>query len=160
MATRFQIEKFDGKGDFSLWKKKMTALLVQQKVAKAIEAEPTYPEDMAETQKQEMLEIAYSTIILYLANNVLRLVDEEDTALKVWAKLEKLYLVKSLSNKIYLKERFFGFKMDPNKSLDANLDEFNKIALEIANIEEKMSEENKVVILLNSLPDSYKEVKL
>lgn len=58
---------------------------------------------MTEAQKQEMLEIAYSTIILYLADNVLRLVDEEDIALKVWAKLEKLYLVKSLSNKIYLK---------------------------------------------------------
>lgn len=74
------------------------------------------------------------------------MIDEEDTALKVWAKLEKLYLVKSLSNKIYLEERFFGFKMDPNKTLDSNLDDFNKIVLEIANIEEKMYEENKAVI--------------
>lgn len=124
----------------------MKALLVQQKVARVIEENPTYPDDMTEAQKVEMLVQHTLQSSCTYQITFCDLIDEEDTALKVWAKLEKLYLVKSLSNKIYLEERFFGFKMDPNKTLDSNLDDFNKIVLEIANIEEKMYEENKAVI--------------
>ena len=50
------------------------------------------------------MECAYSLLILNLADNVLRQVDEEDTAAKIWLKLESLYMTKTLSNKIYLKE--------------------------------------------------------
>ena len=73
---------------------------------------------MKSFDKQEIMENAYSLLILNLADNMLRQVDEEDTALKVWNKLESLYMVKSLSNKIYLKEQLFGFKMDPSKNLE------------------------------------------
>ena len=61
-------------------------------------------------------------------------------------------------NKIYLKEKPFGFKMDPSKGLEENLDDFNKITIDFANIDEKISDENQAIILLNSLPDFFKEV--
>ena len=97
---------------------------------------------MKSSKKQEILENTYSLLILNLADNVLRQVDKEDTAFKVWTKLESLYMVTSLSNKIYLKEQLFGFKMDPFKYLEENLDEFNKITISLANINEKISDEN------------------
>ncbi|TXG51781.1 hypothetical protein EZV62_024305 [Acer yangbiense] len=92
---------------------------------------------------------------------VLREVNEEKTASDVWKKLESLYLTKSLTNKIYLKERLFGFKMDPSKNLGQNLDEFKKMTIELANVGtyEKLSDKNDVIILLNSLPESFKNVK-
>ncbi|OAE23382.1 hypothetical protein AXG93_1660s1410 [Marchantia polymorpha subsp. ruderalis] len=67
----------------------------------------------------------------------------------------------SLSANIYLKERLFGFKMDQAKSLEANLDEFLKMTIELANSgdKEKLSDENKAIIILNSLPQAYREVK-
>ena len=68
-------------------------------------------------------------------------------------------MVKSLSNKIYLKEQLFGFKMDPSKNLEENLDEFKKITVSLANIDEKISDENQAIIILNSLPDTYKDLK-
>ena len=98
-------------------KKKMRTVLVQQKCAKAIVDPVEFPEVMKSSDKQEILENTYSLFIINLADNVLRQVDEEDTALKVWNKLESLYMVKSLSNKIYLKEQLIEFKMDPSKSL-------------------------------------------
>ena len=109
--------KFNGKRDFSMWKKKMKAVLVQQKYAKAIADPSEFPEVMKSSKKQEIFENAYSLLILNLADNVLHQVDEEDTALKFWNKLESLYMLKSLSNKIYLKEQLFGFRMDPSKIL-------------------------------------------
>ena len=91
--------------DFSMWKKKkMRVVLVQQKCAKVIRDLSEFPEVMKSLEKQELMENAYSLLILNLADNVLGQVDDEDTTLKVWNKLESLYMVKSLSNKIYLKE--------------------------------------------------------
>lgn len=69
-------------------------------------------------------------------------------------KLEELYLVKSLPNKIFLLERFFSFKKDLSKDLDCNLDTFNKLVQDITNARDKVSEENKVVIPLNSIPEA------
>lgn len=84
-----------------------------------------------------MKEIAYSTIILYLAENVLRQVNDQTIAKDVWAELDKIYITKSLTNKLYLKERFFGFKMDTTKDLEQNLDEFNRAIIDLVNIREK-----------------------
>lgn len=159
MTTKFEVERFTGKFDFSLWRKKIYAMLVHQKVAKALDKPKTLPETLIAEKRAEMDEIAFSLIILHLRDNVFRQVDEEKTAAELWAKLDKLFISKSLSNKIYLKEKFFGYRMDSSKSLDENLDEFNKICLELENTGEKMSDESQAVILLNSLPESYKEIK-
>ena len=137
-SSKIEIEKFDGKGDFGMWKKKMKAIMVQKKCVKAIGDPSDLPEVMKSSKKQEMLENAYSLLILNLADNVLRHTDEEDFAAKIWAQLESLYMVKSLSNKIYLKKQLFGFRMDPSKSLEDNLDEFKKITVNLTNIDEKI----------------------
>ncbi|PON96088.1 hypothetical protein TorRG33x02_080180, partial [Trema orientale] len=158
-TSKIEIEKFDGKGDFNMWKKKMKAVLVQQKCAKALGDVSGLPETMKPSEKEELLETAYSLLILNLADNVLRQVDEQDTAAKVWSKLDSLYLTKTLSNKIYLKEQLFGFKMDSTKSLEDNLDDFKRITVSLANIDEKINDENQAIIILNSLPESYKDLK-
>ncbi|PON87218.1 hypothetical protein TorRG33x02_169950, partial [Trema orientale] len=64
-------------------------------------------------------------------------------------------------NKIYLKERLFGYKINTSKSLEQNLDEFLRMTIELANSgeNEALSNENQAIIILNSLPDSFKEVK-
>ena len=49
--------------------------------------------------------------------------------------------------------------MDSSKNLEENLDDFKKITVGLANIDEKVSKENQAIILLNSLPDSYKDIK-
>lgn len=127
------------KGDFGLWKQKMKALLLQQKVAKALLDPSMLPTTMTAEQKDEMYEIVFSSIILHLSDNVLRRVSKIEKVTKIWAKLERLYLPKTLTNKIYLKERFFGFKMDYSKSLEENLDDFTIICTELANTGENLN---------------------
>lgn len=68
-------------------------------------------------------------------------------------------MTKSLTSKIYLKKQF-GFKMDHSKSLEENLDEFNKIAINLANTDEKISNKNYAIIILNSLRETFKNVKV
>ena len=49
---------------------------------------------------------AASTIRLCLAKNILANVSRILTAKGLWEKLEQMYQVKSLSNRLYLKEQF------------------------------------------------------
>ena len=75
--TKIEIERFDGKGDFALWRVRMRAILVQMKIAKALEGENGLPETMSETEKSDILEMAYSTLILHLGDKVIREVSKE-----------------------------------------------------------------------------------
>ncbi|KAL5574149.1 hypothetical protein UlMin_023746 [Ulmus minor] len=155
----FDIKKFDGTGDFCLWKKTMKAIMMQLKVNSTLEEHPELPATMTSFEKGEMFKTAYSTIFLHLTCNVLRQVDGLETAARLWKKLDELYLVKSLPNKIYLLEQVFGFKMDTSKTIVQNLDNFNKILLDLGNSRKKFEDEDVSVILLNSLPDSFDEFR-
>ena len=158
---RIDIDKFDGNGDFRIWRRKIRALLAQQRLLKALDDPIIWPEEISEEQKNEVLETATGTIIFHLTDSIIRLVDGEDTLAKIWRKLDTLFQVKSLTNKIYLKERLFGYRMSTSKSLEENLDEFLKMTIELANSGDKeaLSDENQAIIILNSLPEAYKEVK-
>lgn len=155
--TTFELGVFNGKGDFPIWQQKMRGVLVQQKVVKAITGE--YPATMTDEQKSESDELAYTSIILHLSDQVLRKIGKQDSAKDLWEKLEEQYMSKSLPNKLFLLERFFSFKIDMSKDLDDNLDTFNKLVQDITNAGEKVSEEYKSVILLNAIPEVYKDVK-
>ncbi|KZV25383.1 Cc-nbs-lrr resistance protein [Dorcoceras hygrometricum] len=101
------------------------------------------------------MELAFSSITLHLDDKVLREVASETTAAGIWLRLEQLYMTKTLQDRIYLKGKFFGYKMSEQKTVRDNLDEFNKLILDLETIGVKLEEEYKAIILLNSLPKSY-----
>ncbi|GKB01366.1 retrovirus-related pol polyprotein from transposon TNT 1-94 [Tanacetum coccineum] len=90
-----------------------------------------------------------------LGNKVLREVTGETTAAGVWSKLETLYMTKSLANKLYLKKKLYTFYMPAGRKISEHIDEFNKIVLDLANIEVKFEDEDLALLLLTSLPASY-----
>ncbi|KAJ9678945.1 hypothetical protein PVL29_020990 [Vitis rotundifolia] len=49
--------------------------------------------------------------------------------------------------------------MQEDKNLDENLDEFNKLVIELENTGEKINDEDQTVILLNSLPSTYSQLR-
>ena len=90
---------------------------------------PNFPKD----EKSEMLETATGTIIIHLSYSIIRMVDKQNSPTKIWRKLDEFFQSKSLTNKILLKERHFGYKMNTTLSLDQNLDEFLRMTIELAN---------------------------
>ncbi|TXG56626.1 hypothetical protein EZV62_017939 [Acer yangbiense] len=156
MGTKFEVEKFTGENDFGLWKMKMKAMLVKEGLDIALDGEEKLPTDMKADEKKNWLKKAYSSLILGLGDKVLREVSKETTATGVWEKLEELYVSKTVPDRIYLKQRLFGFKMLDQRSMTDNMDDFRKIIQDLEGMYVTVDDEDQAVILLNSLPERYK----
>jgi len=133
-SYKFDIEKFNGSNDFSLWKVKMKAVLVHQGCAAALDGEDRLPETLTEDEKKEMLEKAHSIILLSLTDEVLREVVDEETAADIWKKLEERFQKKSLTNRLYQKQRLYTLQMSENMSVRDHLDNFNRIILDLQGV--------------------------
>ena len=70
-------------------------------------------------------------------------------------KLEAKYMQKSVENKLYLKKKLFRFDYKKGISIVEHLDDFNKILTDLLNLDVKIDDEDKALLLLNSLPESY-----
>lgn len=73
----------------------------------------------------------------------------------MWAKLQSLYMKKSLSRRIYLKGILFGFKIQEDKPIEDYLDEFNRIVIDLVNIGVDTPDEDQAILILNAFPPSY-----
>ncbi|XP_038904504.1 uncharacterized protein LOC120090876 [Benincasa hispida] len=96
-VARFEVKKFDSKGDFGLWKAKIKAILDQQKARRALFDPSTLPALVKAQEKEDWELVAY--------------------------------------------------------------DEFKKIFVAFKTLGEKLGDENEAYVLLNSLPEPYREIK-
>ncbi|KAH9657436.1 hypothetical protein KPL70_023077 [Citrus sinensis] len=158
MATsKFQVEKFTGENDFHLWRLKMRALLVHQGLEETL-GDPRSekkPSKLSNEEMQDALDKAHSTLILSLSDGVLREVGDQTTAVGLWKKLEDLYTKKSLTKRLCTKKRIYTLQMEEGSSLANHIDNFNRIILDLEDINVKLEDEDKAIILLSSLPPSY-----
>nr|GFD01836.1 retrovirus-related Pol polyprotein from transposon TNT 1-94 [Tanacetum cinerariifolium] len=127
--------------------------MVQQGYNAALE---TLPANIVAGEKTALMKKTYSTLILCLGDRVLREVTKETTAAEIWTKLTSLYMTKSLVNRLYLKKKLYTYYVSPGTKLGNHIDEFNKLILDLANIHIEIEDEDHALMLLTSLPSSYK----
>nr|CAN70013.1 hypothetical protein VITISV_017116 [Vitis vinifera] len=114
---------------------------------------------MQEKEKTKLLEKAQSAIILSLGDTMLREVAKAKPTAELWLKLESLYMTKSLANRLHKKIKLYTFKITPGMSIEEHFDHFNKIILDLENIDITVSNEDKAILLLTSLDASYTNMK-
>ena len=68
-------------------------------------------------------------------------------------------MTKSLVNRLYLRQALYSFKIHEDKSIDEQLDQFNKLILDLENIDVFIDYEDQALLLLSSLPKSYATFK-
>ncbi|GJR70646.1 hypothetical protein Tco_0016711 [Tanacetum coccineum] len=118
----------------------------------------TLPADMEAGEKSALMKKAYSCLILYLGDRVLREVTKETTATEIWTKLTSLYMTKSLANRLYLKKKkMYTYYISPGTNLGDHIDEFNKLILDLANIDIEIEDEDQALMLLTSLPSELEQ---
>eukprot|EP00268_Persea_americana_P009427 TRINITY_DN13788_c0_g4_i1.p1 TRINITY_DN13788_c0_g4~~TRINITY_DN13788_c0_g4_i1.p1 ORF type:complete len:180 (+),score=37.85 TRINITY_DN13788_c0_g4_i1:237-776(+) len=135
-----------------MWQCEVRDVLSQQELEIALEDKPSNMEDK---EWQKINRQACSTIRLCLTKDQTYSVMRETSAKELWQKLEEKYMTKSLENRIYLKKKLFRFEYHQGISMTEQLDEFNKIIDDLMNIDVKIDDEDKALLLLNSLSDFY-----
>jgi len=110
---------------------------------------------LADDKWEELEENALSAIQLCLAPHALREVLYKTTGVDLWVRLEELYMTKSLTNKIQLKDRLYTFKMAESSPVQKLLNDFNSIIVDLENLDVEIEDEDKTLWLVVSLPSSY-----
>ncbi|KAK5824515.1 hypothetical protein PVK06_019290 [Gossypium arboreum] len=155
--TRFEIEKFDGETNFNLWQVRMMAILVQSGLKKVVTGKKL--KNLNKTEWEERDEKVLSAIQLCLANMVLQEVLMEKTSSALWKRLETLYATKSLANRLVLKQCIFTFRMNKGELLRDHISQFMTLLNDLKNVEVHIDDEDQAMLLLCSLPPSYKSFK-
>ena len=162
---RFEMEKFDGKGDFGLWKYKLLGQLEIQGLASALEENATLYKSSEKLEEGsepvlDPVKVAKDTraknlMGTCLSDMILRKVMTEPTALEMWKALKRDYQTKTLPNRIYLKQQFASYKMEESKSIEENLDSFLKLISDLASLDIQVSDEDQAIQILARLPPQY-----
>ena len=135
--------KFDGTGNFGLWERMVKDLLVQQGLVKALYGKTKKPEKMTDDESEKLDMKAVHTIRLLLADEVMYDVMEERSTVGIWLNLVKKYMFKSLTNKLYLKQKLYGLKMTKGADLRQHINTFKQIISDMLRIDIKFENEDK-----------------
>jgi len=126
-------------------------LLIQQGLHKTLQGKSVKAAGASNKNWEEIDLKAASTIQLCLADEVMYNVMDEETATGLWLRLETLYMTKSLSNKLCLKKQLCELHMNERTTVVEHLNFFNKVISELLPVDVKINEDDKALILLNSL---------
>ena len=111
---------------------------MQQGLQKALLEKEKISDSLTPEQSEEIDEKALTAIQLCLSDEILRKVLDEKTVVGLWLKLESLYMIKSLTNKLYLKQHLVILHMAEGTSIKSYLDEFSSIIIDLCSIDVKI----------------------
>lgn len=153
-TSKFSIPIFDGKMDFMVWKMTIEDVLVQQGIDEALLE--TRPETMKDDVWKMMQKKASSTIRLALASEIKYSVLKEKTPKDICDKLTSIYASKSLTNRLYMKMDLYSLKLEEGGNLHDHINSFNQLVCQLSNVDEVLKDEEQALLLMSSLPRSYK----
>jgi hypothetical protein len=154
-SAKFEIENFNGKNNFEIWKVKMHDLLMQQGVVKALLGKEKKPTTITDEDWDEIDARALSAICLCLVDDVLFNIVSEKTTIGLWTKMESLYMMKSLMNKIFLKRQLYSLHMKEGMKIVDHLNTFNTLLVKLTSMGVKFELEDKAITLSCSFPESW-----
>ncbi|KAK0580490.1 hypothetical protein LWI29_002570 [Acer saccharum] len=153
--AKFDIEKFDGTNNFGMWQCEVMDLLFREGSDIALSSKP---KDISDEDWEYVNCQACGTIRLCLAKDQKYFVMKETMASSLWKKLEDKYMTKNIKNHLYLKKKLFRFQYKKGISMIEHLDNYNKILADLQNLDVKIIDKDKALLLLNSLPDTYEHL--
>ena len=137
----------------------MMAVLTNQNLKVALDGRDKKPATMKDSEWEEADQKALSTIQLSITDDVLQEVLSEKTAASLWNKLESLYLKKTVANRLGVLQRLYMLRMAEGTSIRTHISEFTSLIMDLKNMDETFSSEQQAMMLLCSLPPSYKHFR-
>ena len=91
-----------------------------------------------------MNEKACGQIRFYLTKEVKYLVKDEECAMTLLRTWEEKYLLKSLENRLHAISQVYGFRMKPGVSIHDHVSRFEKLLVDLKNLDEDITDEVKL----------------
>jgi hypothetical protein len=99
--------------------------------------------------------VGYVTIQLCLSYSILLNVSREATTKALWDNLGALYQSKSMVNKLFLRKKLYNLRMKDGDLVTKHVNAFNIVVSHLLSIDINISDEDKCIIVLFSLLDSW-----
>ncbi|GJR10279.1 retrovirus-related pol polyprotein from transposon TNT 1-94 [Tanacetum coccineum] len=130
--SKFSIPMFDGKMDFMMWK--MTI------------------EDVFGTTRRK----AFSTI-RFMSPEIkyIQCFEGEDNRRNL-GQAHEYNASKSLTHRLFLKMELYSLKLEEGSNLHDHINSFNPLVCQLANVDDAIKDEEQALLMLSSLPKSYK----
>ena len=133
----------------------MRAILKKDNCLAAINERPA---GLTDDRWNEMDDTAVANLHLALADSVLSSIAEKKSAKEIWDTLTKLYEVKSLHNRIFLKRKLYTLRMSESTSVTDHINVLNTLFSQLTTTDVNIAENERAELLLQSLPDSYDQL--
>ena len=157
MEEKWSVDKLDGP-NWMTWKFQMRHLLLAKGLWGFVDATEELPEDASAQIREEFKkkeQRAFSTIALAVCTTQLYLITSCEKPKDAWDALCNNFERKTLANKLFLKKQYFRSEMKEGTPIETHLKHMKEITDKLASIGAPISEEDQVVTLLGSLPQSY-----
>ena len=102
---------------------------------------------------------ALATIVLSVEPSLLYLVGNPEDPVAVWKKLSDQFQKKTWANRLVLRQRLHSLRLKDGDSVQEHVKAMTELFIELSVIGDEVTEEDRVVYLLASLPDSYNTCK-
>ncbi|KAH9726578.1 Integrase catalytic domain-containing protein [Citrus sinensis] len=151
-GQKIDIEKFDGKINFGMWRREVIGALIQIDLDVVLKNKRhLYDEEIWDRMNEKTCGQIRSCLI----KEVKYLVKDEECAVTLWRTLEEKYLLKSPENCLHAMSQVYGFRMKSGVSMHDHVSRFEKLLADLKNLDEDIKDEVKAMILLHSLPEEY-----
>ena len=155
--SRVSMDPLDG-SNYPTWKLQMRMVLTKMGVWRIVEGTEVAPDehDVAFRKYSERRDRALATIVLGVKTNLLYLIgsDPQDPV-EVWDKLSNQFQKRTWANKLALRRKLHGLRLRDHESVQEHIKAMVEVFDELAVIGEAIDEEDRVVQILASLPDTY-----
>ena len=98
---------------------------------------------------------ALAHVVLSVDPSLLYLLGDPDDPVAVWKKLSDQFQKKSWANKLQLRRRLYSLRLRDGESVQEHIRKLTELFEELAVVGDPMKEEDQVVHLLASLPESF-----
>ena len=116
---------------------------------------PPPPTDNGHTKFMARRDRALATIVLSVDPSLLYLIGDPVDPIVVWKKLADQFQKRSWANKLELRRKLYSLRLKDGESVQKHVKDMTEIFNGLSVIGDPVSDEDRVVYLLASLPDSY-----
>ena len=145
--------------NFDTWKFKVKHLLIGKELWDYVDGTKVKPDDTADAAAKaayrKKADQAMSVLVLSVGDEYLYLITECQSAAEVWVKLTGHFERDTLTNRIFLKKKYFRMELKDGLPIESHLRSMKELTDRLAAVKAPVSEEDQVAVLLGSLPEQY-----